>query len=535
MENPERRKIIGALAGAAFFLLCIHAALSYSFSGQSPAENSVFISLNASKSTGDVIALDIVASNVSGVSYAEFDLDLNKSVLEWAGQFAQDPRGYDRGPFLGQSAIFLIGNEIDSNGTKNRGKLVCGVIGTDGIAKNGSGVIMTVKFRAVGNGTANVSFSNSDLLLSDLNTSANATWLNGSLVYGGEPLQPQLQDNPPLVSLDTPARVYRSGNLSLKCTATDDFGLTNLTLFTNVSGSWAAYASVVPASRTWTQEFSLTDVTDGAYVWNCQANDTAGNTSAAETNGSFAVNASALQDLPERSNGQPSGNLNETNVSISLQTGTNATCRYSFVPGFAYSAMLNTFDETNFTIHSINLTLAENMTYRFFVRCNDTDGNVNSDDFLINFSIGNVSEEIQPPNITSETSENVPYGSPAVIAIRTDKEADCKFSSQSAGAAFNFMNTFSNTHATNHSMTLTGLKEGTGYSYYVKCSDTSGNVNAASTAISFFVCYEVDQDCSRNVSAQELDAYAARWETDPSDVSALTLARALSLWKRGSA
>jgi hypothetical protein len=524
-------KIIVSSAAALVFLFCFNAVSSYTFQEQAPANDSVVLILNASKSVGDVIAIDVVV-NVSNVSSAAFDLDFNKSVVEWAGLFTHDPRGYDRGPFFGPSSFFLIGNEFDENGTKNRGKLVIGIIGNDGV-KNGSGILMTVKFKAVGNGTTNISFSNSDLFLDDLNTMENTTWLGGTLVYGGEPLQPLVQDNPPLVNLDTATRVFSSGNISLMCTASDDYGLSNLTMFTNISGTWSPYAGTLPGNRLWTWEFLVSDIPDGSYAWNCMANDSGGQAAWAESNISFAVNSTFVSSLPERSNGQPSGNLNETNVSVSLQTGANATCRYSFVPGFSYEAMLNLFSEINSTFHSLNTTLSENMTYRYFVRCNDTDGNVNNDDYLINFSIGNVSDDSQPPNVSSVTGGNVAFRSPVTLAVRTDKEADCRFTSLSPASMFSSMGLFARTDMINHSTTLTGLQEGTNYTYYVKCSDTRGNVNPSSTVISVFVCYEVDKDCSRDVSPGELNNFTRRWEADPGDISALALARALSLWKRG--
>jgi hypothetical protein len=93
---------------------------------------------------------------------------------------------------------------------------------------------------------------------------------------------------------------------------------------------------------------------------------------------------------PVRSNGQPSGTLSAgtANVNMNLTTDEAATCRYSTNPGTDYSLMIDTFSTTGGTIHSTQITGLQNGTnYSYYVRCNDTAGNNNTDDFNISFSI----------------------------------------------------------------------------------------------------------------------------------------------------
>lgn len=93
---------------------------------------------------------------------------------------------------------------------------------------------------------------------------------------------------------------------------------------------------------------------------------------------------------PVRSAGQPSGSLPGGTTQTTLQLATNeaATCRYATTPGVAYTAMTNTFATTGGTTHSTTVSgLANGNAYSYQVRCRDTAGNANTDDFAISFTV----------------------------------------------------------------------------------------------------------------------------------------------------
>lgn len=95
-------------------------------------------------------------------------------------------------------------------------------------------------------------------------------------------------------------------------------------------------------------------------------------------------------DPPVRFNGAPSGELSGTtlNVEMSLRTNEFATCRYSTASGTPFSSMPSTFDQTSFsTIHTKEIAVATSTSYTFYVRCIDDEGNFNTDDFVISFSV----------------------------------------------------------------------------------------------------------------------------------------------------
>ena len=99
---------------------------------------------------------------------------------------------------------------------------------------------------------------------------------------------------------------------------------------------------------------------------------------------------------PELSSGNPSGTLitGTTQTTITLSTDESSTCKYSTTPNMAYNSIPNTFTTTGSTSHSTLVTgLMDGQTYNYYVRCQDTALNANTDDFLISFSIKSASSQ----------------------------------------------------------------------------------------------------------------------------------------------
>jgi hypothetical protein len=93
---------------------------------------------------------------------------------------------------------------------------------------------------------------------------------------------------------------------------------------------------------------------------------------------------------PVRSAAAPSGALTFGTVqtSLSLSTSENATCKYALTPGTAYAAMTHSFTTTGQMSHSTIVTgLANGGAYSYYVRCSDSAGNSNTDDYPITFSV----------------------------------------------------------------------------------------------------------------------------------------------------
>src|SRR3989344_4470379 len=111
--------------------------------------------------------------------------------------------------------------------------------------------------------------------------------------------------------------------------------------------------------------------------------------------GRVLVNAMSGGDTtpPVLSAGSPSGILaaGTTQINISLTTNETATCRYSMISGVSYGWMINTFSTTGATTHSQLVTgLVNGGNYNYYVRCNDTSGNFNTNDSTISFSVASI-------------------------------------------------------------------------------------------------------------------------------------------------
>ncbi len=103
-------------------------------------------------------------------------------------------------------------------------------------------------------------------------------------------------------------------------------------------------------------------------------------------------NGTACEDItpPSRSNGQPTGTLpaGTTQATLSVTTNEVAICRYSTTSRVSYGSMPNTFSTTGGTSHStIVLSLSDGNSYNYYVKCQDTSLNNNTDDYIISFSV----------------------------------------------------------------------------------------------------------------------------------------------------
>ncbi|RKY35269.1 MAG: hypothetical protein DRP78_05610, partial [Candidatus Omnitrophota bacterium] len=197
------------------------------------------------------------------------------------------------------------------------------------------------------------------------------------------------------------------------------------------------------------------------------------------------------ETAPVRSNGNPTGNLSSgtTSTSISLTTNETADCKYGPFANVAYADLPNTFNNTNSTSHSQTITgLSDGQSYTYYVRCQDTAENVNTDDFTISFSIANAAPDTTPPLRTNAFPQGeIDAGTiEQDISLSTNENATCKYAA-TAGTSYANMTQFTNTTSLNHTTQVSGLKNGVTCNYYVKCKDSSDNINSDDFVITFSV------------------------------------------------
>jgi hypothetical protein len=77
------------------------------------------------------------------------------------------------------------------------------------------------------------------------------------------------------------------------------------------------------------------------------------------------------------------------------------------------------------------------------------------------------------------------------IAVVTDENATCRYSTTANIAYTSMSNTLSTTGGTNYSTIITGLSNGNSYTRYVRCQDSTGNANTSDYTISFSVASAV--------------------------------------------
>ncbi|MBW3015900.1 lamin tail domain-containing protein [Candidatus Woesearchaeota archaeon] len=127
-------------------------------------------------------------------------------------------------------------------------------------------------------------------------------------------LSPTFVDNPPIVTLISPADnstvLNTDGNVTFNYTATDDYNLTNCTLYANLSGNWSAVAtdaSPVNGSNFWV----VSNLSNGTYLWAVECWD--GYPQAGwSTNYTFTMDRSETNTAPNITTSSPTSPQNIT-------------------------------------------------------------------------------------------------------------------------------------------------------------------------------------------------------------------------------
>jgi len=199
---------------------------------------------------------------------------------------------------------------------------------------------------------------------------------------------------------------------------------------------------------------------------------------------------------PIRLNGAPSGTLpsDTTQVTLSLDTHEASTCRYAASAGVSYGDMVDTFAVTGNLTHTQLITsLHDEQTYRYYVKCQDSAGNPNPDDYPISFYID--SADVVPPVISDIQVGNItPYS--ADVTWTTDESAtsQVEFGLTSAYGRFSILDT---QRTITHTLQLRGLDPQTTYHFRARSVDIGDNetasVGAAFTTSALGPLYYVNQ------------------------------------------
>lgn len=178
-----------------------------------------------------------------------------------------------------------------------------------------------------------------------------------------------------------------------------------------------------------------------------------------------------------------------TPITIAIQTDEPALCNYDSKHTASFDDMEEEFDSLFSTKHSVRLSLPNGDTYNYYIRCKDTKGNTNIEEYEI-IIITKEGPDFGPPAIIYTSISNgafIPYNTNETdLAIYMDEESSCKW--DSADIDYDSMkNGFvcdtleGPTEFDNYECgtQLTGLKNENN-NFYFRCRDRNNNTNSQS-------------------------------------------------------
>jgi uncharacterized protein YgiM (DUF1202 family) len=221
----------------------------------------------------------------------------------------------------------------------------------------------------------------------------------------------------PTISITAPsANASISGSaVTLSATATDNVGVAGVQ-FKLDGANIGSEDTTSPYSISW----NSTTATDGNHTITAVARDAASNTA---TSTGVAINID--NNPPTRSNGAPSGSLNAgtTSTTISLTTNETATCKYTTAVNTAYASMTNSMTAGTSNFHSATVSgLTNGGTYNYYVRCSDTRGNANTNDYAISFGVNTPANTAPRVNAGTDKSITLPTTSTTLTGSATDDD-----------------------------------------------------------------------------------------------------------------
>ena len=267
----------------------------------------------------------------------------------------------------------------------------------------------------------------------------------------------------PSVSLNSPQNAHATNNASVtfNCSASSSNNLTNITIYSNFSGSWASNSTTNISGTSNSSAFART-LSDGSYIWNCLAYDDTGNSSFAASNYTLTVDTIA----PQITIASPANATYATNpqLNFSYSESNPSVCKYS----------LNNAANQTLASCSINGTTMTSSygSNNVILYINDTAGNLNSTQKYWTYDNQG---PLYAGNLTSPASPQA-Y-SPALSVQFNITAADLYSSVDTVLLEFNGTN-YTTTNATsNYTKTLSGIAAGT-YNYRWHMNDTLGNRNS---------------------------------------------------------
>jgi hypothetical protein len=259
----------------------------------------------------------------------------------------------------------------------------------------------------------------------------------------------------------------------------------NYTFNTNEAGTITYSGSCTSATTNaviGNNTITMNSLADGTYS-NCgiRVTDASNNPSTVLAVNTFTVDTAA----PTITN--IASSTTATTATITWATNENSDTQIEYGLTTAYGSS-TTLSSTMVTSHSQTIIgLNSSSLYHYRVKSKDALGNL-ATSIDKTFTTSNV------PNITAPVISNgaptgaQPAGTTQVtLAVTTDENATCKYST-TVGTSYSLMtNAFTTTSSTTHLVLITGLTNGISYTYYIRCQDQANNSNVTDYTIAFSI------------------------------------------------
>jgi len=150
--------------------------------------------------------------------------------------------------------------------------------------------------------------------------------------------------------------------------------------WTNSSGSVNISMTKIGSGNSVSCNYNKTE-SDGNYSYKVYANDSLNIFDSTQTRSIIFDTTS-----PSITGHIPNGTITSSSASLNITTNENSTCRYSTSSNIAYINMTGIFTDSS-TLHNVSLSSLSNGAKTYYVRCNDTVGNINETDYLATFTV----------------------------------------------------------------------------------------------------------------------------------------------------
>ncbi len=182
-------------------------------------------------------------------------------------------------------------------------------------------------------------------------------------------------------------------------------------------------------------------------------------------------------------------------VTLTVITNEIATCRYDTDAGTAFRSMPNNFSTSQSTTHVKLITgLSDGNSYQYYVRCIDTAGNFNTNDFLITFFIEipstppPLNQAMIEDNVHSTVISDIPPNAPVSIntnsrylSFDTNKNLFCRDNTLADHKHADMITIVEKTKLTSHEIHLKDLNETGYYDDFIRCTDPSSSTSLFDT------------------------------------------------------